>query len=34
MPLLLCPNSGVGMREVERHYEEEREAYHRKEGKT
>jgi Zn-finger nucleic acid-binding protein len=66
MPLLLCPNCGVGMREVERrgvvldvcpqcggvwldkgelekllsqareverHYEEEREAYHRKEGK-
>jgi Zn-finger nucleic acid-binding protein len=66
MPLLLCPNCGVGMREVERrgvvldvfpqcggvwldkgelekllsqareverHYEEEREAYRRKEGK-
>jgi Zn-finger nucleic acid-binding protein len=33
MPLLLCPNCGVGMKEVERHYEEELEAYHRKEGK-
>jgi Zn-finger nucleic acid-binding protein len=33
MPLLLCPNCGVSMREVKRHYEEEREVCHRKEGK-
>jgi len=32
-PSSLCPSCGAGMREVERHHEEEREAYHRKEGK-